>query len=387
MAANDSSSDIGLTQSEISAVRAPLAQASLLPARVYDDPTIFRLERERIFGRSWLPLCHVSQIENPGEYVSRVLLGEPVIAMRSREGDIKVMSNVCRHRNTTLLRGSGVCKARIVCPYHGWTYGLDGKLLAAPFMDQAEGFARREISLHDFRHEIWNGFLFVVLGGQAPPLAETLAALQPEIEPYHFEEMEWFELRRATVDWNWKISLENFSEAYHQPWVHPSTAEHEFPAAMARYEDTNNSYSLFRLHQAKGQAFPLFADAVEGIPDAFRRFVTVFNIYPYFHVLTDAAVPMILDFNILDAQRHEMVWSILMPKGSHARPDIADEVAKFLDFIAPIHMEDTDVCTGVSQGVKSKFTIPGRLSHMEKAVHQFHNWWLDRMLGSPISAL
>jgi phenylpropionate dioxygenase-like ring-hydroxylating dioxygenase large terminal subunit len=374
--------DLGLHDEAVAAVREPLERASVLPPQVYADAHIFRLERERIFAKSWLPVCHVSQLQAPGSYVSRVLVGEPVIAVRGRDGDIRVMSNVCRHRNTTLASGSGACKGnRIVCPYHGWTYGLDGKLLAAPFMDQAECFERRDVQLPQFRSEIWHGFVFVNFDAAAPALAGQLAGLEPDVAPYRFEEMEAVEMARRVMPWNWKISLENFSEAYHQPWVHPSTADHEFPAAMAEYRDVSGPYGSFSLYQKNREAVPTFFPPVAGLDERFLCSATVFNVYPYMHALTDAATPLWLDFNIRNETEHELVWTLLLPAGSQARGDFDELLAKVRGFLQPILDEDIGVTTGVGLGVQSRFVQPGRLSHMEKTVHQFHNWWLDQMLG------
>lgn len=372
----------GLTPKEIAAVRAPLSKAALLPSRIYSDPAIFQLERERIFGRSWMPVCHISQLAEPGDFVARHLVGEAVIALRGREGEIRVMSNVCRHRNTVLARGSGNCKARLVCPYHGWTYGLDGKLLAAPFMEEADDFVRRDIRLPEFRHEIWHGFIFVNFDDNAVSLAEELADFEPHIAPYRFEDMELFEMRRTTMPWNWKISLENFSEAYHQPWVHANTAEQGFPAKLAQYLDATGGYSLFLLPQEKGEVLRTFKPMVADLPDQLQRMVSIFNVYPYFHGLVDPGTPVLLDFNIKDENEHELVWSMLMPKGSKLNEKILDDVTLFDSFLGPVWAEDTDICIGVGQGVQSRFTTQGRLSHMEKPIHQFHNWWLDKMVGA-----
>jgi len=377
---------IGLKPEDIAAVRRPLAQASLLPSNVYSSRAIFEAERERIFSSSWLPVCHVSLLDKPGSYVARNLIGEAVIAVRGRDEQIRVMSNVCRHRNTVLAKGSGTCKAsRIMCPYHGWTYGLDGKLLAAPFMEEATGFERRSISLPEFRHEIWHGFVFVNFDDNAQPLAELVAPFEDHIAPYRFEDMEAFEIRRRTLPWNWKVSLENFSEAYHQPWVHPKTADHDFPASMAKYHDSNNNFSVFSLFQREGLPIPLFSEAIDGLSTFHMNSVTVFNVYPYMHGLTDPATPLILDFNILNENEHELVWTLLLPKGSRDKTTIEEDLAGYSAFIEPILAEDIDVCLGVGMGVQSRFTAQGRLSHMEKAIHQFHLWWLDRMVGKQLT--
>ena len=176
-----------------------------------------------------------------------------------------------------------------------------------------------------------------------------------------------------------KISLENFSEGYHQPWVHPDTADHEFPATMVEYADVSGPYGLFHLRQ-KNLLVPTFFTPGEGLPEPLLSTVTVFNVYRYLHALIDASIPLWLDFNIKNEVEHELIWNVLLPKGTLKSETLEAELAKFRAFIEPILGEDLGVCTGVGEAVHSRFITPGRYSHMEKTVHQFHNWWLDQML-------
>lgn len=369
---------VGITSAEIAAVRRPLERATLLPGQVYTDPAIYELERERIFSRSWLPVCHVSQLEQRGDYVARKLAGESLVAVRGRDDEIRVLSNVCRHRYTALTQGSGTCKGnRITCPYHGWAYGLDGKLLAAPFMENVEDFDKSANGLRAFRHEVWHGFVFVNLDDNAASLSESIAEFEPQAAPYRFEEMKAIELYRQTVPWNWKISLENFSEAYHQPWVHPQTAEHFFPASKADYICTNGAYSLFRLYPELPGEFETLVPAPDHLGKLERESVMVYNIYPYFHSLVDPGVTISLDIDFLGPQEHEQIWTMYLPRES--ADDIEAKRDEFLKFIGPIVTEDIGICRAVGQGATSHHTTPGRLSRMERAVHDFHNWWLDRM--------
>jgi choline monooxygenase len=369
---------LGVTAAHVAAARRPLEQASLLPGRIYTDPAIYELERERIFARSWLPVCHVSQLEERGAYVARRLAGESLVAVRGRDDAIRVLSNVCRHRYTALTKGAGTCKGnRITCPYHGWTFGLDGKLLAAPFMDKVDGFDKAANGLRVFRHEVWHGFVFVNMDDAAPPLAQSIAEFEPQAAPYRFEEMKAVELYRQTVPWNWKISLENFSEAYHQPWVHPQTAEHFFPANKADYQRTNGAYSLFRLYpDVPGEIQSLVPNPAH-LGKLERESVLVYNIYPYFHSLVDPGVTITLDIDFLGPQEHEQIWTMLLPRES--AQDIEAKRDEFFKFIGPIVTEDIEICRAVGQGAVSRHTTPGRLSTMERAVHDFQNWWLDRM--------
>jgi choline monooxygenase len=370
---------IHIAPEEAEEVRRPLAEASFLPPRVYADRSLFEAERDRVFRRSWLPVCHISQLAVPGTYFARELFGEPIVATRDKAGAIRVLSNVCRHRNAVLSKGDGPCKgSRLTCPYHGWAYGLDGKLLAAPFMSDTEGFARADIRLPELRHEIWQGFLFVNFDADADPLAPQLATLTPRVEPYRLDQMVAVEVRRARAPWNWKISLENFSEAYHQPFIHPITADRDFPAATAVYEDSDGPWSLFWIPTRDGSVAPTIAPPVPGMPDSYYRAFSVINVYPLLHMFVDAATPLWMDWSISDVNEHEMIWYMLVPQ-DQLRDDNRDQlIHDFLHFIEPILIEDVDVCQAVGRGVHSALARPGRLSYMEKAVHQFQRWWLDR---------
>lgn len=369
-----------LAPDEVAAVRLPLESAHFLPPRVYSDPTVFQIEKEGLFRTSWLPLCHISQLGENGSYITRNLFGEPVMAVRDREGTIRVLSNVCRHRNALVAQDSGKCRGnRFVCPYHGWAYGLDGKLLSAPFMDKTADFDRRDIALPEVRFEIWEGFVFVNLDGNAAPLGEQLTTLTQKVAPYRFDKMTAVEIRRAKVPWNWKVSLENFSEAYHQPFIHPKTADTDFPAKTAIYEDTDGPYSLFWIPHRTNEITPTVVPAVPDMPDSYYRGFAVMNIYPLFHMFTDAATPLWLDWEITGVNEHEMVWYMMVPAHELSDDNLEQVKVDFLHFIEPILLEDVDVCTAVGKGVGSTFAQQGRLSWMEKAVHQFQNWWLDNL--------
>jgi choline monooxygenase len=238
---------------------------------------------------------------------------------------------------------------------------------------------RADHSLPAVRHEIWQGFVFVNFDPHAPELAPQLADLTPLAEPYHFERMKAVLVRRATVPWNWKVSLENFTEAYHQPMIHPITADHDFPATKAVYADSTGPYSYFRLPQVHGERTQTVVPAVEGMPESYYRELAVINVYPLLHVFADAATPLWLDWNISGVNEHEMVWYMLVPEQHITEANTEQVKADFMSFIEPILLEDVEVCRSVGTGVRSSMAKPGRLSWMEKSVHQFQNWLLDQL--------
>jgi choline monooxygenase len=368
-----------LTAEEIAAVRAPLPSASFIPPRLYSDPAVFELEQRTVFRRSWLPLCHVSQIAEPSSFHARVLFGEAVVATRDRDGAIHVLTNVCRHRNAVVAQGSGACRGnRLTCPYHGWSYALDGRLLAAPHMELTADFDKSRHRLPTLRHEVWQGFVFVNFDANARPLAPQLATLLPKIAPYKLESMQAVPVRRAAAPWNWKVSLENFTEGYHQPGVHPITADQDFPSLRIVYEDSDGPYSYFRLPHGAGEKTHTVVPAAPDMPDAYYREFAVFNVYPLLHLFTDSATPLWLDWEIRGVDDHDLIWYMLVPK-QHLNDNNLEQVRRdFLGFVEPILLEDVAVCKAVGEGVRSTLAASGRLSWMEKSVHQFQNWLLDQ---------
>ena len=197
--------------------------ARSLPAWVYNDPQLTRLEIERILKPSWQIACHISQIPKAGDYVTFELGADSVIVLREAGGGIRALRNVCRHRGTRLLEGAGHCPGRITCPYHGWTYRYDGSLLATPARDSFPGLDLREHSLAAVRTEIALGFVWVCLATEAPPPPSVVwAPILEELAPYRLDELvptQPLYLDEWEVDW--KIAMDNYLESYHVPIGHP----------------------------------------------------------------------------------------------------------------------------------------------------------------------
>ncbi len=197
--------------------------ARSLPAWVYDDPRLTRLEIERILKPSWQIACHISQIPNAGDYITFELGADSVIVLREGGGGIRALRNVCRHRGTRLLEGTGHCLGRITCPYHGWTYRYDGTLLATPARESFPGLDLREHSLDAVRMEVMLGFVWICLGAEAPPPPSSLwAPIIEELAPYRLDELiQTQPLYLEEWDVDWKIAMDNYLESYHVPIGHP----------------------------------------------------------------------------------------------------------------------------------------------------------------------
>ena len=191
----------------------PRVEAKSFPAGVYTHPDFLDFETGAVFRKEWISLAHISQFPKQGDYLRVDLCGEPLIVTKGKDDRLRVLSRVCRHRGMDLMPEGGNHAPQgnqrvILCPYHLWSYDLNGKMVGAPEMQEAEGFDRSEICLHEFRSEIWEGFLFVNLDGKAAPLAESYGRLRDEF-------LKGWKMEEAVLVWdqhwecafNWKILL------------------------------------------------------------------------------------------------------------------------------------------------------------------------------------
>jgi len=193
-----------------------------MPAAFYTDPDWLELETEHLFRREWLCVGRVEEIDRPGRYMTHTLLGEPLVITHGRDGHIRALSNVCRHRGALVASGKGEAR-RLLCPYHHWAYELDGRLAAAPDMPERPDFSIATCRLPAFPCETWQGFVFVNLDRDAPPLSPRLADLEARLRPYHMEEMRLAGLGEEVWETNWKSLVENYMEGYHISPLHQAT--------------------------------------------------------------------------------------------------------------------------------------------------------------------
>ena len=194
-----------------------------LPGWIYRDTEFLQAEKERVFAASWQLVCHLNDIPIPGDYHTLDFMGEPLVAVRGKDRGVRAFFNVCRHRAARLVDGaSGHCAGRIVCPYHAWTYELDGRLSAVPHRAEFADFSLDRFGLKPIESEIYGGFIFVRLKPGLPSVAEMLAPYAHELAAYRLEELQ--PLGRVTLrtrNVNWKNVTDNYSDALHITVAHP----------------------------------------------------------------------------------------------------------------------------------------------------------------------
>ncbi|MEZ5776323.1 MAG: aromatic ring-hydroxylating dioxygenase subunit alpha [Hyphomicrobiaceae bacterium] len=202
----------------------PITRA--LEPTYYISPEIFEREKRTLLARTWQFALHASAIPHAGDFQQFRIAGEDLFAIRGRNGEIRAFYNVCQHRAHRLVSGNGNAKV-VVCPYHAWTYELDGRLRGAPNAQSVPGFDRAAICLTEVRTEVFCGFVFANLDPEAAPMADWFPNVEAELRSYvsHIDRLrplEWVEIPEAC---NWKVSVENYSECYHCSYNHPTFAK------------------------------------------------------------------------------------------------------------------------------------------------------------------
>lgn len=200
---------------------APLAEACTIPAPWYTDQRVAELERQKIFGRTWQPVARLDQVSLAGQYVTVELAGEPLLIVRGNDQKLRAFFNVCRHHAAAVATEEQGTANVLRCPYHGWSYGLDGSLKGAPEFEGVCGFDRSQNGLLPVRVETWEQFVFVNLDPQAPSLASALGGLVDRIAPLNIGALRFFERRIYSLKCNWKVFVDNYLDGgYHVPHLH-----------------------------------------------------------------------------------------------------------------------------------------------------------------------
>jgi phenylpropionate dioxygenase-like ring-hydroxylating dioxygenase large terminal subunit len=360
--------------------------AETLPPLCYSDPFFYEFEKEAIFFHEWLCVGREAWARNPGDYFTAFQAGEPIIVARTKEGALNAMSAVCRHRAMLVAEGHGNTHT-FRCPYHHWTYALDGRLVHAPEMDKACNFSQGDFRLPELKLEVWNGFVFVNFDSEAAPLAPRLAALTEALKNYRLAKAD----ERTTPSeprkepWNWKVRYENSNDGYHANRLHHGPVHNCVPSALARFPQLPpDSAGYFRYNGTTHQdcsfnptlkaALPIFPDLTL---EERNRFL--FMCVP--PTLTFNCSSDIVNFNLfaIDGPRE-----MSSRRGFLAAPDAMREplFEEKLNMIATTNAsivdQDRHVDKLVQIGLESKFAIRGRYSWQEQSQRELNCWIVQR---------
>jgi choline monooxygenase len=355
-------------------IDADISRAWSIPALYYRHPHIAEAEKENIFARTWQVIGHRNQVQNPGDYFTSELVGEPLLIVRGADTRVRGFYNVCRHRAGPPAEGCGSRKL-FRCGYHGWTYDLDGKLITAPEFEDAQAFDPADFALVPVRTEEWSGLIFVNLNNQAEPLLPSLGELPQQAERFGFDRMKLFERRTYDMKCNWKTYVDNYLEGYHLPSVHPGlNRELDYSAYVVEpYARHIRQSSPIRGTQS-GDATPRRYQ--EGREDLTTDYFWIFpnwmlNCYPD-NVSLNIVLP-------LDTERSLAIFEWYLPEQDLASQAARDSVA----FSHEIQIEDVAICEIVQKNLRSRSYDRGRYSvKQEKGVHAFHRMYAEALNGT-----
>jgi Rieske 2Fe-2S family protein len=381
-------------------VTLPPAVAGLeptLPSSWYTSAQVFALEKERIFCREWLCVARAEELTAPGAFRVLEVLGESILVVRNREGQLRAFYNVCRHRGSRLCRepqaagapallGGGITGSRITCPYHQWTYDLDGRLIGAPYLTGEPGFDKSLFSLYPVGLECWGGFVFVNLSpASAAPLAAQLGAIPERVARYPLHELRIGHTIRYEVAANWKVICENYNECYHCAGVHP-----ELCAVVPAFRERGGAgldwargiphrpgaYTFTSSGMTRRRAFP-------GLNEDEQVRHKGELVYPnlFLSLACDHAAVFVLQPR--SATRTDIDCHFLFEPFEIAKPDFDPrDATEFWDLV---NRQDWAICENVQQGISTRVHQRGYYAPMEDFNLDIRRYVLER-IGDALGA-
>lgn len=375
----------GIPLAHFNATLSPLADAATLHPRAYTSTEFYNHEVANIFMKEWLCVGRSDLIGKVGDYISFDIAGEPIVVTRDREGQVRAVSRVCRHRGALVVEGSGNSRG-FTCPFHGWTYSLDGRLMGAPHMNRTAEFNKGVSGLRPLLVEDWEGFLFVNFDVGAEPIGPNLTALSAEFRNYRMADTRGTPHSVFENGCNWKIAMENGIDMYHTPATHPGPDSGYLIHETTREEDPAGRYTISRTPAvrpypyATGTNQPVSSmPALPGLNSRELQSFNMFLIYPStLIVCVPEAVLYLLAFP-LDVDRTQIHLGMCYLSSTLERPDFREDLeAARAGFIAT-NEQDMASCQLAQRGLGSRFAAAGRYSYLEATTWDLNRYVL-RML-------
>ena len=363
--------------------RPPIEGARTLPARYYIDPDHFERELERIHLEMWLHVGRSQEVAQTGDYVLVDVAGQSAIVVRSPDG-LRAFHNVCRHRGTRLCTApAGTLPGAIQCPYHAWTYGLDGTLVGAPHMEKVRGFTESDYPLHQVAVDEWDGHIFLNFSEAPLSLASHLAQLPERFRSWGMADLRLAHRTRYELRANWKLVIQNYSECLHCPIIHPLLNRHSHymsgdneppqPTYLGGVMDLRDGVETLTMDGSSPWG------ALPGLDEGQRRRVYYYAILPNLllnlhpdYMLTFALWPRACD-------RTDIVCEWHFHPDAMARDDFDPTPA--VDFWDLTNRQDWQVSELAQQGIGSSAYAPGPYSNREELLYAFDRFVVDRTSG------
>jgi choline monooxygenase len=355
---------------------ASVEDAFTIPASWYTNPEMLQLELQAVFGRTWQVIGRTGQVVSPGDYITAQVGNEPVLAVRGADGSLGAFFNVCRHHAAAVAVEQCGRAQSFRCPYHGWTYGLDGRLKGAPEFNEVRNFDRAKNSLVPIRVDTWKQFVFVALDPATPPLREFVDGLAEVVMPLKLESLRFYARRVYTLNCNWKVFVDNYLDGgYHVPHLHKGLN------SALEYKQ----YTIENGERYSAQSSPIVRSDQDDLTASTRRGERAYYLwlYPNFMINvyqgvmdTNLVLPMGLD-------KTQVIFDFFFDDVS---PEREATNAESVVVSEKIQDEDVGICESVQRGLNSRAYGAGRLSvRRETGEHLFHRL-LAQQLKSSLAA-
>ena len=349
-----------------------------LPQKYFVSPELFAEERHRIFSEKWLLVGHQSQIPDAGDFFVITVANESLIVVRDQQCQIRAFYNVCRHRGSRLKEEACGRSSTIQCPYHAWTYALDGRLIGAPHMDDVPGFNKPDYALPSVNLGLWEGFIFVNLGKNPEPLEKWFAPLSGKFSHWNISVLQPARRIEYDVHANWKLMFENYSECYHCPGVHPQLQK------ISPYDSAENDLcdgpflgGFMQINPGKsltmsGNACAAFVGKIEKLQRVFY-----YSIFPNMLLSLHPEYIMVHQLWPQSPERTLIVcdW-FFHPDAFLSEKFIPDDAIEFWD---TTNRQDWHVCELSQQGIGSRAYRPGPFSSRESIPAAWDRYYLRVM--------
>ena len=359
----------------------PLNAATAPPKAIYTLPEMTAHEMNRIFATEWLCAGRADEVPNPGDYMAFECGDQPLIIIRGVDGSISARSNICRHRMMRLVEGCGNAR-KFTCPYHAWTYNLDGQLVGAAYMDRTSCFNKSNIQLPAVRCEEYLGWIYVCLDPDVAPVADMLVELTEKLLPYNMQDYVTIFTEDHVWDTNWKCLTENFMVCYHRSGAHRDTVGGHFPVEETLF-DERGSFAHFTL-----QLFVKTGTAPIGTahPDntsltgKWRNISVMPTVFPsHMYVLAPDHLWYLALQPDGPGRTRIRYGAALAPEVLAAQADPQSYIAETKAFLDAVQLEDKQVVEGIFVGAKAPLSSPGPLSWLERENHEFTQYLARRL--------
>jgi Rieske 2Fe-2S family protein len=373
-----------LDPTELGETLREFGSSRMLPRAAYTSERVLAFELERLFAGSWVCLARAEELPDPGDQLAAQIGEVGVLVLRDRDGALRAFANLCRHRGHELLpAGASTSSKSVVCPYHAWSYRLDGSLRAAPGMRGSDGFEATAHGLVRLPVHVWHGFVMVNASGDAPPLDRHLGALDELVAPYRPERLMAMASHQYQPLANWKVLCENYHECYHCPRIHPELCRVSPPTSGHNYDLPGawvGGAMELREHAAtmsldgRGAGVP-----IEGLDGERLRTVR------YLHLLPNLLLSLHPDYLMthliepLGPARSRVVCTWYFPPEAAELPGF--DPAYAVEFWDRTNRQDWAACESVQRGLANPHYRPGPLAPGEDAVYRFETLIARAYLG------